>query len=101
MLHNTSVKAGLSAAAVISALLIPAAGSASAAPAVSGKTVTAAADSFDAKCRSHSRNYVLKKYYRQVPVGPPPFTPCAAAQARGAGSTSRRGTAGTVRWTGR
>ncbi|MCX4431257.1 hypothetical protein [Streptomyces mirabilis] len=76
MLHNTSVKAGLSAAAVISAVLIPAAGSASAAsaaPAVSGKTVTAAADSFDAKCRSHSRNYVLKKYYRQVPVGPPTF----------------------------
>ncbi|WP_330460653.1 hypothetical protein OIB37_29505 [Streptomyces sp. NBC_00820] len=74
MLHNSAVKAALSAAAVVSALLIPAAGSASAAPAVPGKTGAAAADSFDAKCRSHSRNYVLKKYYRQVPVGPPSFS---------------------------
>jgi hypothetical protein len=73
MLHNTAVKAALSAAVVIPALLIPAAGSASAASPASGRTVTAQATSFDAKCRSHSRTYVLKKYYRQVPVGPPTF----------------------------
>ncbi|MFF9153580.1 hypothetical protein ACF1AB_15260 [Streptomyces sp. NPDC014846] len=86
MLFGTPVKAALSAAAVASALLIPAAGSASAAPAPgsasavpasgstsgSGATVSAAS-SFDAKCRSHSRTYVLKKYYRRVPVGPPTF----------------------------
>lgn len=70
MFHNTAVKAALSGAAVISALLIPAAGSASAAPLASGETVTAQADSFAAKCRSHSRNYILKKYYR----GPKEFT---------------------------
>ncbi|WP_405616873.1 hypothetical protein [Streptomyces sp. NBC_00076] len=70
MLFNTSVKAALSAAAAMSALLIPAAGSASAASSASGESVTAAAGSFDAKCRSHSRNYVLKKYYR----GPQFFT---------------------------
>ncbi|WP_333762836.1 hypothetical protein [Streptomyces sp. IBSBF 2390] len=78
MLFGTPVKAALSAAAVASALLIPAAGSASAVPASgstsgSGATVSAAASSFDAKCRSHSRTYVLKKYYRRVPVGPPTF----------------------------
>ncbi|MGY4993292.1 hypothetical protein [Streptomyces sp. 900105245] len=78
MLLGTPVKAALSAAAVASALLIPAAGTASAAPASgstsgSGATVSAAASSFDAKCRSHSRTYVLKKYYRRVPVGPPTF----------------------------
>jgi hypothetical protein len=70
VLHNTAVKAALSSAAVIPALLIPAAGSASAASATSGGTVAAAADSFDAKCRNHSRTYVLKKYYR----GPQFFT---------------------------
>ncbi|MFI9248318.1 hypothetical protein ACIGXF_38520 [Streptomyces sp. NPDC053086] len=73
MLHNIAVKATLSGAAVLSALLIPAAGSASAASPGSGKTVTVRADSYDARCRSHNRNYVLKKYYRQVPVGPPSF----------------------------
>ncbi|MFI6659052.1 hypothetical protein ACIBL8_26385 [Streptomyces sp. NPDC050523] len=73
MLHHTAVKAALSGAAVISALLIPAAGSASAAAPASGQTVTPQATSYDAKCRSHSRTYVLKKYYRQVPVGPPTF----------------------------
>ncbi|MFE5159295.1 hypothetical protein ACFRNT_12330 [Streptomyces sp. NPDC056697] len=72
MLFNASVKAALSTAAAMSALLIPAAGSASAASSASGETVgaAAAADSFEAKCRSHSRTYVLKKYYR----GPQFFT---------------------------
>ena len=70
MLYNTAVKAALASAAVIPVLLIPAAGSASAASPASGETVTTRADSFDAKCRSHSRNYVLKKYYR----GPKEFT---------------------------
>ncbi|GGZ76889.1 hypothetical protein ACFOOM_20890 [Streptomyces echinoruber] len=70
MFHKTSVKTALSATAVISALLIPAAGSASAASHASGQSVTARADSFDAKCRSHSRTYILKKYYR----GPQFFT---------------------------
>ncbi|MFF7969438.1 hypothetical protein ACFZC3_29335 [Streptomyces sp. NPDC007903] len=73
MLHKTAAKAALAATAALSALLIPAAGSASAASPVSGATVTARADSYDAKCRSHSRTYVLKKYYRRVPVGPPTF----------------------------
>ncbi|WP_328551099.1 MULTISPECIES: hypothetical protein [unclassified Streptomyces] len=70
MLFNTSVKATLAAAAAMSALLVPAAGSASAASSASGETATAAAGSFDAACRSHSRTYVLKKYYR----GPQLFT---------------------------
>ncbi|MET8179745.1 hypothetical protein [Streptomyces sp. NPDC005336] len=70
MLFNASVKAALSTAAAMSALLIPAAGSASAASSASGETVGAVADSFDAMCRSHSRTYVLKKYYR----GPQFFT---------------------------
>ncbi|MEU7426688.1 hypothetical protein [Streptomyces sp. NPDC040750] len=79
---NVSVKAGLSLAAAMSALLIPAAGSASAtsgsgsvaaASGSGGSVSVAAAGSFDSKCRSHSRTYVLKKYYRQVPVGPPTF----------------------------
>ncbi|MGI5508714.1 hypothetical protein [Streptomyces sp. CA-106131] len=70
MRFNTSAKTALSAVAAMSALVIPAAGSASAASSASGGTVTAAADSFDATCRSHSRTYVLKKYYR----GPQFFT---------------------------
>ncbi|MFF9410628.1 hypothetical protein ACF1B0_34640 [Streptomyces anandii] len=73
MLHNTAAKAALAATAAISALLIPAAGSAFAAAPASGATVTPRADSYDATCRSHSRTYVLKKYYRRVPVGPPTF----------------------------
>ncbi|MEU8590138.1 hypothetical protein AB0C59_24530 [Streptomyces sp. NPDC048664] len=72
MLHKTAAKAGLAATAALSALLIPAAGSASAASPV-GASVTARADSYDTTCRSHSRTYVLKKYYRRVPVGPPTF----------------------------
>ncbi|WP_244190715.1 hypothetical protein [Streptomyces caeruleatus] len=83
MLRNTSVKTALCGAVAISALVMPAAGSASAAspappasPASSAETADSAkaasvrADSFDAKCRSHSRNYVLKKYFR----GPKAFT---------------------------
>ncbi|WP_254792987.1 hypothetical protein [Streptomyces sp. CC77] len=71
MLLNASAKAALSTAAAISVLLIPAAGSASATPSsVSGGTVTETAESFDAKCRSNSRNYILKKYHR----GPRFFT---------------------------
>ncbi|MET7674135.1 hypothetical protein [Streptomyces seoulensis] len=73
MLHKTAAKTALAATAALSALLIPAAGSASAASPVSGSTVTARANSYDATCRSHSRTYVLKKYYRRVPVGPPTF----------------------------
>ncbi|WP_222869986.1 hypothetical protein [Actinomadura decatromicini] len=69
MLLTTSVKVGLSTAVVASALLIPTGASASAASHTSGKTVSAAT-SFDAKCRSHSRNYILKRYYR----GPQTFT---------------------------
>ncbi|MEU8889047.1 hypothetical protein [Streptomyces sp. NPDC048442] len=55
-------------------LVIPAAGTASAGAPVArqaapgqvapGQAVDAAAASFDALCRSHSRNYVLKHYYR-------------------------------------
>ncbi|WP_240116905.1 hypothetical protein [Streptomyces sp. MUM 2J] len=71
MILNASAKAALSTAAAISVLLIPAAGSASAtSSSASGETVTEAAESFDAKCRSNSRNYILKKYYR----GPQFFT---------------------------
>ena len=73
MLHKAAAKTALAATAALSALLIPAAGSASAASHASGATVTARADSYDATCRSHSRTYVLKKYYRRVPVGPPTF----------------------------
>ncbi|MFD8675690.1 hypothetical protein ACFV1A_21685 [Streptomyces seoulensis] len=73
MLHRTAARAALAAATAVSALLIPAAGSASAASPVSGTTVTARANSYDATCRSHSRTYVLKKYYRRVPVGPPSY----------------------------
>lgn len=60
---NAFVKAALSAA--MTALLMQAAGSASAAapePSVEN-TVTVAADSYDAVCRSHSRDYILKRYY--------------------------------------
>ncbi|MFD4571835.1 hypothetical protein ACFWNK_15915 [Streptomyces sp. NPDC058417] len=67
MLHTTTVRTVLSAAVAMSALLIPAAGSASATTSSGSgqtQTVTAAAASYDAKCRSHSRTYVLKKYYR-------------------------------------
>lgn len=59
------IKAALTATAAMSVLLVPAVGPASAASQgpVDG-AVAAAATSFDAKCRSHSRTYVLKKYYR-------------------------------------
>lgn len=77
MLRNTSVKTALCGAVAISALVMPAAGSAyadspasSSESAASAKAASVRADSFDAKCRSHSRNYVLKKYYR----GPQFFT---------------------------
>ncbi|MEU0054615.1 hypothetical protein [Streptomyces sp. NPDC006309] len=82
MIFHTSVKAALSAVAVGSALLLPAAGSASAtsvntsgdaSASASASGGSATAVSFDAKCRSHNRKYVLKKYYRRVPVGPPTF----------------------------
>ncbi|WP_240436822.1 hypothetical protein [Streptomyces sporangiiformans] len=58
------------ATAIASALMIPTAGSASAATPSSDTVAGVAADSIAAKCRSHSRNYVVRKYYR----GPEEFT---------------------------
>ncbi|MEU3347397.1 hypothetical protein ABZ723_20870 [Streptomyces sp. NPDC006700] len=55
--------AALAAAITTSALLMPA-GSASAAPDPSGRAIGAAADSIDATCKSHNRNYIVRKYYR-------------------------------------
>ncbi|MFI7388039.1 hypothetical protein [Streptomyces sp. NPDC049813] len=71
MPFSVGLKAAVAATAAISALLVPAVGSASAASQGSSEGALAAAtSSFDAKCRSHSRTYVLKKYYR----GPKAFT---------------------------
>lgn len=73
-LHSSrAVKAALTTAAVISALLIPTAGSATAAMTsnkAGNTTAEVAADSIDATCRSHSRNYVVRNYYR----GPAKYT---------------------------
>lgn len=69
---NLPARAALSAAIAVS-VLAPAAGAASAAsftPSSSREAAVAAGDSFDAQCRSHNRNYILKKYYR----GPQFFT---------------------------
>ncbi|MFE2053415.1 hypothetical protein ACFXAS_33715 [Streptomyces sp. NPDC059459] len=55
--------AALVTAVAASALLVPAT-SASAAPDPDGRAVGVAVDSIDATCRSHSRNYVVRKYYR-------------------------------------
>ncbi|MFI7008897.1 hypothetical protein [Streptomyces sp. NPDC050145] len=64
MTFQTAVKAAFSTTAALSVLLAPSAGLASAAPAPSQGTAEVTASGFDAKCRSHSRTYVLKKYYR-------------------------------------
>ena len=64
---SRTVKAALVTAVATSALVIPTAGSATAAtPSAAG----VAADSIDATCRSHSRNYVVRTYYR----GPGKYT---------------------------
>lgn len=67
MHFNMPARAALSATIALSALLAPAAGVASAASSTLSafrEAVAAAGDSFDARCRSHNRNYILKKYHR-------------------------------------
>jgi hypothetical protein len=54
----------------MAALVVPAASSASATPSPVDTEVSIAADSIDAKCRSHSRDYVVRNYFR----GPKKFT---------------------------
>ncbi|MEU8852206.1 hypothetical protein AB0C70_39660 [Streptomyces sp. NPDC048564] len=69
MHRHVFVRAGLSAAVAMAALAVPAASSASATPPTDTR-VSIAADSIDAKCRSHSRDYIVREYFR----GPKRFT---------------------------
>ncbi|MEV6997640.1 hypothetical protein AB0N62_08080 [Streptomyces sp. NPDC093982] len=64
MHRHVFVRAGLSAAVALAALAVPAASSASATPSPVDTRVSIAADSIDAKCRSHSRDYVVRDYFR-------------------------------------
>ncbi|MEU9985120.1 hypothetical protein [Streptomyces sp. NPDC050856] len=72
---SRTVKTVLATAVATSALVVPAAGSATAATttgtaAAAPAPFGAAADTIDAKCRSHGRNYVVRQYYR----GPGKYT---------------------------
>ncbi|MEV0371482.1 hypothetical protein AB0I10_16910 [Streptomyces sp. NPDC050636] len=83
---SRAVKAALATAVAASALVIPASGSAAAAPSSNGVTAqragaenvgvsnvdasSADVSSIDATCRSHSRNYIVRTYYR----GPGKYT---------------------------
>ncbi|GAA0478859.1 hypothetical protein ACFQ2B_06055 [Streptomyces stramineus] len=58
---SRTVKAALATAVATSALIIPAAGSATAAAPAATEI---SADSIDATCRTHSRNYVVREYFR-------------------------------------
>ncbi|WP_328666776.1 hypothetical protein OG905_07090 [Streptomyces sp. NBC_00322] len=72
-LNATRTIAALATAVATSALVIPAASPATAAtssPAATSSSAEVVADSIDATCRSHSRTYIVRTYYR----GPGKYT---------------------------